>query len=650
VLATGESGSNRKLALVAQSAAAGAVRFGPFQLDLGTGELWRNGEAVRLQQQPARVLALLVRQPGRLVTREELRRHLWGDGVFVDFQRGLNFCIMQIRDALGDDAETPRFVETLPRRGYRFIAPTEPVAPATLLVPAAPARPRARWRLVALRAGLAAALALAVLTSGWTRAGRGGVVTGSTGAAARVAILPFELIGPSEGAPIADGLTEEVIVETGRVAPGRLGVIARTSVERYRGQPLDLARLASELGVDYVMEGSVRRDGRRVRVTARLVRCSDQSQAWAETYERPLDDVLGIQREIARSAATGIGITLDPTALASASPAVPHPEAWRLYLLGRRAFDARTEESLGRARRHFEAALALAPDYAPAHAGLADVWSVLVNQGLVPPVEGVARAEALARRALELDPALDAAHVSLAGALALGGRDLAAARRHLERALALNPTNSHARKWYCWVLADLGFVAEATEQARIGARTDPLSLPVVYNLGAHLLMEHRAEEALRVAEQLVETHGEAMLSHQLNGFVLSSLGRVDEAVRALERAHQLDPHSPIPLEQAAFVLAGAGRVTEARAAYRRLLDLLPARPYIKVGVASAAAAVGEREDAFRLLEQAIESRETELVYVSRCPHLAALRGDPRFAAIERRIAEGFFPTSRADRG
>jgi TolB-like protein/DNA-binding winged helix-turn-helix (wHTH) protein/tetratricopeptide (TPR) repeat protein len=625
------------------------VRFSPFELDLVTGELWRHGEAVHLQQQPTKVLVFLVRQPGRLVTREELRRHLWGDDVFVDFQRGLNFCVMQIRDALGDDAETPRFVETLPRRGYRFVAPTEPVAPATVLVSAAPPRPRTRWRLVALRAGLAAALALAVLTSGWTRAGRAGAVT-TTGPAVRVAILPFELIGPGEGAPIADGLTEELIVETGRLAPGRLGVIARTSVERYRGQPLDLARLASELGVDYAMEGSVRRDGRRVRVTARLVRCSDQSQAWADTYERPLDDVLGLQREIARSAATGIGITLDPTALASASPVVPHPEAWRLYLLGRRAFDERTEESLGRARRHFEAALALAPSYAPAHAGLADVWTVLVNQGMVPPVEGLARAEALARRAFELDPALDAAHVSLAGVLALGGRDLPAARRHLERALSLNPTNSHARKWYCWVLADLGFVAEATEQARIGARTDPLSLPVVYNLGAHLLMEHRADEALLVSEQLVEAHGESKLSHQLNGFVLSSLGRVDEAVRALERAQALDPRSPIPLQQIAVVYAGAGRLAEAKAAYRRLLGLLPARPYVKVAAASAAAAVGEREDAIRLLEQAIESGEPELVYVAECPHLATLRGDPRFAAIERRIAEGVLPTRRADRG
>jgi len=651
------SSSSRKLALVkgpAPTAETGVVRFGPFALDMATGELRRDGEAVHLQQQPARVLSLLARQPGRLVTREELRHHLWGDDVFVDFQRGLNFCIMQIRAALDDDADTPRFVETLPRRGYRFIAPAETVKPA-----GGPARPVAGtgapsapdWRRHATRAALLASIVGVLGATDWTRAGRAGAGPGGAPEApsARVAVLPFEAMGPTDGAPIADGLTEEVIAETGRVAPGRLGVIARSSVERYTDRPIDLARVARELGVGFVMEGSVRRDGERVRVTARLVRATDQSQVWAETYDRTLGDVLGVEREIARSAAGGIGIALDPATRASASPPVPHPEAWRLYLLGRRAFDERTEEALGRARRHFEAALATAPDYAPAHAGLADVWSVLVNQGQVPPTEGLSRAEALARRALELDPALDAAHVSLAAVFALGGRDLPAARRHLERALALNPSNSLARKWYCWVLADLGHRASALEQARIGARIDPLSAPVVYNLGAHLVMEGRSDEALRVAKQLLEIDGKAMLSHLLHGTVLSSLGRVDEAIGALERARRLDPRSPLPLQQMAFVYQGAGRPAEARAAYRALLDLLPARPYIKVGVAGVAAAVGEREDALRLLEQALASHEPELFYVSTCPHLALLRGAPRFAAIERRIAGSLSPAGPADR-
>ena len=642
--------SSRALALVTQPAAPGRARFGPFELDLGTGELWRNGEAVHLQQQPARVLVLLVRQAGRLVARDELRRHLWGDDVFVDFQRGLNFCVMQIRDALGDDAETPRYVETLPRRGYRFVAPTEAIEPAGAPAEEAPrahASHLPRWRRFALRAGLLAALAVAVGTSGWTRAGRavGLPLPQVTTEAqpARIAVLPFEAIGSREGAAIADGLTEEVIAETGRLAPGRLGVIARSSVARYDGRRIDLARVASELGVDFVMEGSVRREDHRVRVTAWLVRASDQSQVWAETYERTVDDVLGLQREIARSAAAGIGMTLDPVARAAASPALPSPEAWRLYLLGRRAFDERTEEALGRARRHFEAALAIAPDYAPAHAGLADVWTILVDQGQVPPTEGLAKAEALAHRALELDPAGDAGHVSLAGVLMAGGRDLPAARRHLERALAFNPANSLARKWYCWVLADLGHTAEALEQARIGARTDPLSVAAVFNLGAQLIAENRFDEALAVSKQLLELDGDAMLSHLLHGVAVSSIGRVDEAIGALERAHRRDPRSPLPLAQMTYLYAGAGRMAEARAASRALLALLPARPYIRVQVAAAAAAVGERDDAFRLLGQAIESRETALFYVGRCPHLAVLRGDPRFAAIEKRIAAGLFP-------
>ncbi len=656
MLAAGEAvSSSRKLTLVAQPAAPGRVRFGPFELDLGTGELRRNGEAVHLQQQPARVLALLVRQPGRLVTREELRRHLWGDDVFVDFQRGLNFCVMQIRDALGDDAETPRFVETLPRRGYRFIAPAEAVEPAGPPEnegPAAPARPRQpAWRRHALRAALLAALAVALGTAGWTPAGRDGAGETAAGPApvTRIAVLPFEPIGPADGPPDRRR-PDRRSDRRDRARRPRAARRDRPVVRRALHRPADRPRPRGARARRRLRDGGERPARRRARAghgTARAL--LDQSQVWAETYDRTLGDVLGVQREIARSAAGGIGIALDPTTRASASPPVPDPEAWRLYLLGRRAFDERTEEALGRARRHFEAALATAPDYAPAHAGLADVWSVLVNQGQVPPTEGLSRAEALARRALELDPALDAAHVSLAAVFALGGRDLPAARRHLERALALNPSNSLARKWYCWVLADLGHRASALEQARIGARIDPLSAPVVYNLGAHLVMEGRSDEALRVAKQLLEIDGEAMLSHLLHGTVLSSLGRVDEAIGALERAHRLDPRSPLPLQEMAYVYVGAGRPAEARAAYRALLDLLPARPYIKVGVAGVAAAVGEREDALRLLEQALASHEPELFYVSTCPHLALLRGDPRFAAIERRIAAGLSPGGPADR-
>ncbi len=647
--------SSRKLALVAQPATSGAARFGPFRLDLGTGELWRNGEAVHLQQQPARVLALLVRQAGRLVTREELRRHLWGDDVFVDFQRGLNFCIMQIRDALGDDAETPHFVETLPRRGYRFIATTEAIQPAggpAADVPCAQSsRPR-RWRRFALRAGLLVALVVAVVTSGWTRAGRAvGGPDAATGQfpVVRIAVLPFEPIGSTGGLPLAEGLTEELIAETGRVAPGRLGVIARSSVERYRDRRIDLARVARELAVDFVLEGSIRREGGRVRVTARLVRCSDQSQVWAQTYERTLEDVLGLQREIARSAAGEIGITLDPVTRASASPSVPDPEAWRHYLLGRRAFDERTEEGLARARQHFEAALAAAPDYAPAHAGLADVWIILVDQGRVVPTEGVARAEGEARRAAELDPALDAAYVSLGGVAALGGRDLPAARHHLERALALNPSNSLARKWYCWVLADSGHRAEALEQARLGAIIDPLSVSAVYTLGSHYLLEGKRDDALRVARQLLEIDGEAMLGHLLHGRVLGSLGRTDEANRALERARQLDPRAFLTLQEIAFLHLSAGRPGDAMVAYRALLDLLRTRPYFKTSVAEVAAALGRRDEAILLLEQALAGHEPELFYVHTSPYFALLRGDPRFAAIEQRIAAGVLPAGPAER-
>jgi TolB-like protein len=239
------------------------LRFDTFQLDTATGELQKSGRPVHLTVQPAKVLTFLALNAGRLVTRDDLHGHVWSGDTFVDFEQGLNFCIKQIRDALGDDARAPKYIETLPRRGYRFLARVEHVAPEPRRV--------------------------------------------------MLAVLPFENVGgDAEQEYFSDGLTDEMITALGRLNPGQLGVIGRTSSMRYKSALKSVADIGRELGVSHVLEGSVRRSGDRVRVTARLVRIADQIQAWTDSFDRTLDDMLAVQSEIAQAVAREVGVTLPP--------------------------------------------------------------------------------------------------------------------------------------------------------------------------------------------------------------------------------------------------------------------------------------------------------------------------------------------------
>ena len=380
-----------------------AYRFGPFELNVGSGELRRHGLKVRLRGRPVEILACLIERKGEIVTRDDLRNRLWTSDTFVDFDHGLNSAMNKLREALGDAADNPRYVETVPKRGYRFVAPVEAVSAPDALAPALPpplgpaaggpastpvragdvSRPTAstgRW--------LAAATAVLIVVAGaWVFRDR--VWRGSSGKAMLI-VLPFEnRSGSSDDEFFSDGVTDEMIAQLGALDPKRLGVIARTTAMQYKASRKDVMQIGRELGVDYLLEGSVRRDASRVRITAQLVDVKSQTQLWAEVYERDLSDVLMLQRDVAERIAQSLaGGVLSPV-LARATRRSPSFAAYERALKGRAYRQQATESAVRQCVTMFEEATALDAEYAGAYAGLADCYRLLGGPGweVGPPAE-----------------------------------------------------------------------------------------------------------------------------------------------------------------------------------------------------------------------------------------------------------------------
>lgn len=400
-------------------------RFDQFELNLRTAEIYKQGKRVKLQDQPCQVLALLTERPGELVTREELQKRLWPNDTFVDFDHGVNIAINKLRDALGDSAEHPRFIETLPRRGYRWLAPVESIADisakartavsesAPLKVPPPPGSVTsvAPWSKIRLLP--AAAISAIAFLCGLTLLFAfdvGKLRTRSLGSAApariqSIAVLPLEnLSHEPEQEYFADGITEELITSLSKI--GALHVTSRTSVMRYKRTNKSLPQIARELNVDGIIEGTVQRSGDRVRVTAQLIHAPTDRHMWAGTYDRELKDVLALQDEVARSIANEIKTTLTPQEQKSLTAVRPvNPGAYEAYLKGRYYWNKRTAEGISKASDYFQQAINLQPDYGMAYSGLADCSSGLAWHGFAAPKEVLPRAKAAALKAIEIDPA-----------------------------------------------------------------------------------------------------------------------------------------------------------------------------------------------------------------------------------------------------
>jgi TolB-like protein/DNA-binding winged helix-turn-helix (wHTH) protein len=602
------------------------LRFGPFELDPSAGELRRAGTRVRLQPQPFRVLACLARQPGRVVDRETLRREIWGDDTHVDFDRGLNFAVLRIRAALGDDAETPRYVQTLPKRGYRFIAPIEVEARAETARPAR--RSRRAWPATA---GIAAAL-----LAGWAvvAPGRGA----PTGERALLAVIPFENL-EGAAAELSDGLTEELITRLGRIGPDQLGVIGRRSVWRYRA-PHSIEEVRRSLGVDYVVEGSVRRQGDRARVAVRLLAARDGAQLWSESIDGDPGDPLGMQHEVASRIARALARRLLP------DPALPDPPAIRAGAARDAYHTALTllrdggATSLRRAAGFLERAVEIEPAAAEAWAALADARHRLRMARVTPGLETARAALDAAERALALDPELPEAHHALALVRLWHDWNPEAAGAALRQALRRTPSSARAHHDDAW-----HWLAQGRPEAAVGAirraqRYDPISPQANCDVGWVLLRARRHGEAIAACRRALDIQPGYPQAESCLATAALRLGRIESALPRLLQSLRdagVEPGFVADLEAISPERALAG-IRE-----RRLRSLresaaeqqaLPDHYHIAVELAG----LGRPAEALDSLERGYAARLPAMVVADADPELDSLRADPRFAELLRRIA------------
>ncbi len=565
-------------------------RFGAFELDTRTGELRRDGLLVRLQPQPCKVLTLLVRRASEMVSREEIYAAVWGDTVVEE--SNLNFCIKQIRAALGDDADSPLFVETLPKRGYRFIAPV--------------AKP-ARVSTVATKTTLV--------------------------------VLPFKnLSGELEQDYFSQGITEEMIAQLGRLRPQQLGVIARTTAMHYKDTDKRVDQIAMELGADYVLEGSVRRSGQRVRITAQLIQASDQTHLWAETYEQELTDILAIQKQVAEQTAGSLTLELLPAQRAAMARAVTkNSTAYEAYLRGRYFWNRRTEDGFQKAMHYFQEAIKNDPAYSPAFAGLADCYNTLGLYGAFPPSQARQGARTNAELALALDDASAEAHTSLAYANVLWEWDWPAAEAEYRKALDLNPNYVTAHHWYALFLAPMGRFAEAFAQMDHSLELDPLSLALNSHLGWLLYFARRYDAALEQLHKTVEMDPSFPLTHYFLGLVYARKSLLEEAVEELQQAIELSGTHPGAVAALGHVHGLAGRKAEAKKLAGRLEQLSGQRCVSPYYMAFVYAGLGDSEEAFVWLRKAYEERSGWLVHLKVEPGFDSLRSHSRFQELLRLI-------------
>jgi TolB-like protein/DNA-binding winged helix-turn-helix (wHTH) protein/Flp pilus assembly protein TadD len=630
----------------------GRLRFGVFDVDVRAGELRKHGLRVRLQEQPFQILAMLLEHPGQVVTREELQKKLWPADTFVDFDHGLNKAVNKIRDALGDSAESPRFVETIARRGYRFLAEVKAadaapgqsshVAPPP--IPAAetrdrpdlavtPAATKNRAPSIAWKMAVFVLLALIVFFTGWKLHSRNYPAS----AIHSLAVLPLESLSNDASQDyFADGMTDELISDLGQLSA--LRVISRTSVMGYKHAHKPLPQIARELNVDAIVEGTVLRSGDRVRITAQLIDATADKHLWSQSYEGELKDTLALQNQVAQAIADQIRIKLNPQEQAALKIArVVNPEAYESYLKGRYFWNKRTPDSLKVALAYFNQAIDEDPNYAQAYSGLADTYALLGDwqYAVMTPKEAFPRAKAAAIQALELDSTLSEAHNSLAFCFDAFDWDLESAGKEFQRSIELNPGYATAHHWYAWHLSLLGRYDEALEEMRKAKNLDPLSLIINADLAELLVIAHFYDESIIQSRATIEMDPNFALAHnQLAQAYLQKHMNV-EAIAELQKAVELSGGSPTCIANLARAYAASGKTSEA---VKLLGDLKnhSNRGYSDASeVAVVYAALGDKDQAMHWLEIGYEERFNPGVLLR--PGFDPLRSDRRFQDLLRRI-------------
>ena len=622
-----------------------AVRFGVFQLNLAARELSKHGVRMRISGQPLAILALLLEKPGEVVTREELRRKLWSTDTFVDFEHSLNKAVNRLRQTLGDSAEEPLYIETLPRVGYRFIAPVTESHSASDAVNAAiqqdassPEVPRGRllrWALYALTA-IVLASGTVYLTHRWW------LPPPQPQGRALLAVLPFEnLSGDPEQEYVSDGLTEEMIAQLGRIDPEHLGVIARTSVMHYKHSQEQLERIGRELGVQYVLEGSVRRDAGKVRITAQLIQMRDQTHLWARQYDRELSSLLALQGEIAQEIADGIQLTLgdDHKGVAADRKPVAFPssyEAYDLYLKGRYFWNKRTAAGFQQAVEYFQQAIAKDPNYARAYAGLADSYALMSSYNFVPQNEFMPKARAAALRALQIDDGLAEAHTSLALITENYDWDWQTAEKEYRRAIQLDPNYATVHHWYAEYLTWLGRFDEALGESERARQLDPLSLIIDADNGAILYYSRQYDRAIEKFRAVQEMEPNFPRAHMVI-YAYVEKRMFAEALADIDHWRHFED-TPWTWAAAAYVYGRSGQQAQARLALAKMERVNRRRRLDPIQMLTTAyAGTDDKDEAFAWFEKAYLAHSTMLTTLKVEPVYDPLRSDPRFQNLLRRV-------------
>jgi TolB-like protein/Flp pilus assembly protein TadD len=567
--------------------------FRGFRLDPAGRVLFRGQRTIPLPPKAADTLLLLVENAGSVLEKRDLLKQVWQDA-FVE-EGSLTRTISILRKALGESVHSKKLISTIPKRGYRFAARVEGLSSLPSPVPV-----------------LASKIMLAV--------------------------LPFEdMSGDKSREYFSDGLTEEMITQLGRLNPGRLGVIARTSAMKYKKTAKTVHQIGRELDVSHILEGSVRLAGSRVRITAQLIQVSDQTHLWAESYERSVRDILALQSEVAHAIARQIEVKLIPHArerLAAAGSI--SPEAYEDYLKGRYLWNQRTPEALHKSIRYFEKAIQIDLGYAAAYAGLADSYLTLQDDGLIPTLEATAAAKKAADKALCQDEGLAEPHISLAHAH-FHEFDWPRAEKEFRRGIELNPNYAIGHFYFANYLLVMGQFEEALAEARRAQALDPVSLPAGSNTAMALYFGQRYDEAIEQSLRVLETDPKFARSYEDLGRAYWEKGVLRQAMVAFKKAVTTSGRGSGYLASLAHAYALVGKRTEASEILKELQQLARTQFVSSFAFALVYVGMGKKDQAFAWLDKAYEERASALPFVKINPRLASLRSDPRFRSLFRRL-------------
>ncbi|HSS97229.1 MAG TPA: winged helix-turn-helix domain-containing protein [Terriglobales bacterium] len=623
-------------------------RFGVFQLDVVTGELYKHGIRLKLQDQPIQVLTYLLEKAGQVVSREELRQRLWGDDTYVDFDHSLNISVNKLRDALNDSASTPRFIETLPRKGYRFIAPVtvdepaaktvpviaEPPPPvATLTAPAVPVRKNHNV-LIFTVAGLVLVAGLIL----WMRSWLSHPATGPQGKTL-MAVLPFEnLTGNNKEDFFIAGLHEEMVTQLARLHPSQLAVIARTSAAQYREQRKPIDQLARDLHVSYVLDGSVREMGNRFRITAMLIQTSDQTQLWAETYDVNMGDMLKLQESLAHRVSDSLSVEFLPEAQRELRVShTQNAEAYEAYLRGRYYWSFETRASMYQAIEQFQKAIDLDPSYASAYAGLADAYLVLGGYGFVPPDEAFPKGKQAAAKAIELAPELSDGYKSLSFIALYYDWNWPESERLVRKAIELDPNNPLAHEFYCSPLHVMGRLSEAEAQARMTMELDPMSGWAHDDLAWVMMSQHRPEAAVTESLKAVQLNPGYAAGHLSLAVAYTRLRQYDKATEQIRIAEQNGGDPTRVLEVLGETQALSGDTAGADATLQKLLALKAPNRISPYSVALIYTSLGKKSEAIDWLEKGYNEKDSWMPWIGVLVEWDGLRAEPRFIDLIHRM-------------